>query len=123
VARLVYGDVMPEAQRETLRQWMIDTPTGARRVRAGLPEGWVAGDKTGTSIWPGIEPIYADIGFVEPPAENGVPRAPITFATYLRTQRMKEPMDPVAEQALARVGEVLASMVTGPDWFPYTDRL
>lgn len=114
VANLVYGDVMPEAERATLRQWMIDTPTGRRRVRAGLPEDWPAGDKTGTSIWPGLASLYVDIGFVEPPE-----RAPLTFATYFRTRTPKEGMDPLAEGALARVGEVIATFGEKEDWFPF----
>lgn len=114
VAKFLYGDVMPEAERATLKQWMTDTPTGARRVRAGLPEEWVAGDKTGTSIWPGMGSLYVDIGFVEPPET-----APITFATYLRTRDAKDGMDPAAELALARVGEVLATMGEKKDWIPF----
>ncbi|MEE4206375.1 MAG: class A beta-lactamase, partial [Erythrobacter sp.] len=86
-----------------LKQWMIDTPTGARRVRAGLPEGWVAGDKTGTSIWPGMGSLYVDIGFVEPPEHP-----PITFATYYRARETHDGMDPASEAALASVGEVIA---------------
>lgn len=114
VARLVYGDVMPAAQRATLRQWLIDTPTGARRVRAGLPPEWPAGDKTGTSIWPGMGSLYVDIGFVEPEG-----RAPITFATYFRARTRHETMEPEAEQALARVGEVLADFGEKADAFPF----
>lgn len=114
VAKFLYGDVMPEAARATLKQWMADTTTGERRVRAGLPEDWVAGDKTGTSIWPGMGSLYVDIGFVEPPET-----APLTFATYLRTREAKDGMDPAAELALARVGEVLATMGEKKDWIPF----
>lgn len=103
VAKLAFGAALPEGEQGRLRQWMIDTPTGARRVRAGLPEGWVAGDKTGTSIWPGIGSLYVDIGFVEP--RSG---APVTFATYFRTHDAKEGMDRTAEAALAHVGQVLS---------------
>lgn len=49
MAKIVYGDVLPEKERAELKGWMVETQTGLRRVRAGLPEGWVAGDKTGTS--------------------------------------------------------------------------
>ncbi|MDT8281159.1 MAG: serine hydrolase, partial [Erythrobacter sp.] len=62
VAKLVYGDVLPEAEREELKGWLIATQTGLRRVRAGLPEGWIAGDKTGTSLAPGMGSLYVDIG-------------------------------------------------------------
>lgn len=114
VAKLAFGDVLPEAERAQLRQWMVDTRTGARRVRAGLPEEWRAGDKTGTSIWPGMESLYVDIGFVES-AERG----PFTFATYFRTREPKDGMDPTAEAALAQVGEVLASFAEKQDAFPF----
>jgi len=114
VAKLLYGDVMPAAERATLKQWMIDTPTGARRVRAGVRQDWVAGDKTGTSIWPGMGSLYVDIGFVEPPEG-----APITFATYFRTRTAKEGMDPNAEAALAKVGAVLETMGEKKDWLPF----
>ncbi|MEM9312957.1 MAG: serine hydrolase, partial [Pseudomonadota bacterium] len=113
-ATLLYGDAMPEAARATLKQWMIDTGTGVRRVRAGLPDDWLAGDKTGTSIWPGMGSLYVDIGFVEPPE-----RDPITFATYFRTREPKDGMDPIAEDALARVGGVLATFGEKQDWIPF----
>jgi beta-lactamase class A len=102
VAKLLYGDVLPGPSETLLKQWMIDTPTGRRRVRAGLPEGWVAGDKTGTSIWPGMDSLFVDIGFVEPPDHP-----PITFATYYRANETFEGMDPESEAALASVGEVI----------------
>ncbi|MGB3471589.1 MAG: class A beta-lactamase [Erythrobacter sp.] len=119
VARLLYGDVMPLAQSETLKQWMVDTPTGARRVRAGLPEDWLAGDKTGTSIWPGMGSLYVDIGFVEPAAEKDFTPAPITFAAYFRTREPKDGMDPAAEEALAKVGGVITTFGEKQDWFPF----
>ncbi|MGB3712327.1 MAG: class A beta-lactamase [Erythrobacter sp.] len=114
VARLAYGNVLPAVERATLRQWMVDTPTGARRVRAGLPEGWSAGDKTGTSIWPGIQHIYVDIGFVEPAG-----RPPITFATYFRANEDYDGMNPRAEAALASVGELLAEFGEDADDWPF----
>ncbi|MGB3808189.1 MAG: class A beta-lactamase [Erythrobacter sp.] len=114
VARLAYGNVLPAVERATLRQWMVDTPTGARRVRAGLPKGWSAGDKTGTSIWPGIQHIYVDIGFVEPAG-----RPPITFATYLRANEDYDGMNPRAEAALASVGELLAEFGEDADDWPF----
>ena len=58
--------------------------------------------------------LYVDIGFVEPTES-----APITFATYFRTRDKKEGMDPEAERALARVGEVIATIGEKKDWFPF----
>ena len=119
VAKLLYGDAMPTAQRETLKQWMVETKTGLRRVRAGLPENWLAGDKTGTSIWPGMGSLFVDIGFVEPAAESDFTPAPITYAAYFRTREPKDGMDPAAENALAKVGGVIATFGEKQDWFPF----
>jgi beta-lactamase class A len=101
VAKLVYGDVLPDTARAELKGWMIATETGLKRVRAGLPEGWVAGDKTGSSGLVGTEGNYNDIGFAEGP--KGEP--PITFACYFRARGPADTMQVRAELALARVGK------------------
>lgn len=103
VAKIVYGDVLPEAERAELKSWMVETETGLRRVRAGLPEGWVAGDKTGSSGLIGTEYNYIDIGFAEGP--KGQP--PITFACYFRARGQVEDMQARAELALSRVGRII----------------
>ncbi|MEL7198323.1 MAG: class A beta-lactamase [Pseudomonadota bacterium] len=113
VAKLIYGDALPETQRAMLKQWMIDTSTGERRVRAGLEEGWTGGDKTGTSIWPGMGSLYVDIGFAEPPAKAGEQRAPVTFAAYFRARGTHDGMDPASEAVLAQVGKVVTDFVLG----------
>ena len=38
------------AAREQLIEWMVKTATGDKRIRAGLPKDWRAGDKTGTGM-------------------------------------------------------------------------
>ncbi|MEM7665104.1 MAG: class A beta-lactamase [Pseudomonadota bacterium] len=119
VAALTFGDVLPETERALLRQWMIDTPTGANRVRAGLPEKWIAGDKTGTSIWPGMGSLYVDIGFVQPPSKEDKPRAPLTFATYFRARETHDGIDPEAEATLAKIGDVIADFAEEDDGFPF----
>ena len=104
VAKIVYGDVLPEKERAELKQWMIETETGLKRVRAGLPEGWVAGDKTGTSGLIGAtEYNYIDIGFAEGPKGEG----PLTFACYFRARQTESEMLPRGELALARVGRII----------------
>lgn len=103
VAALLYGPVLDAPRKAELRQWLIETQTGMQRVRAGLPTDWPAGDKTGTSIAPGMGSVYVDLGFVEPPG-----RAPITFATYFRAATQHTRMEPAALAVLADCGRVLA---------------
>ena len=106
VARMLYGDALPQSVQTTLRQWMMDTQTGLRRVRAGLPRLWRAGDKTGTSTWPGMGSLYVDIGFAEPAGS-----APVTFAAYYRAKDTHDAVDPASERVLAQVGATLADFV------------
>jgi beta-lactamase class A len=47
--RLVLGDALSGSSREHLATWLIAARTGDKRLRAGFPEGWRVGDKTGTS--------------------------------------------------------------------------
>ena len=99
----LFGNALSPGNRTTLRQWMADTATGANRVRAGLPDDWTSGDKTGTSLWPGMGSLYVDIGFATPP---GGP--PITFAAYYRAKGTHNGMDSASENVLRQVGKVLA---------------
>ena len=61
-ARFVYGDELHLDHRKALRDWMVGSPTGRARIRAGLPKGWLAGDKTGN-----CGTAYNDVAFVEEP--------------------------------------------------------
>lgn len=113
VAKLTFGDVLSAADRTSLKQWMVDTTTGANRVRAGIPREWLAGDKTGTSIWPRMGSLYVDIGFIEPPG-----RAPLTFAAYFRARETHDGIDPASEAALAKIGDVIADFAAVDHEFP-----
>jgi beta-lactamase class A len=120
VATIIYGDVLPEAERAELKSWMIATETGARRVRAGLPEGWVAGDKTGTSgLIRTAEYNYVDIGFAEGP--KGQP--PITFACYFRARQTEDEMLASGEATLARVGKVIKEFAEPEKGLPLMGKL
>jgi beta-lactamase class A len=107
VATILYGDVLPPAERAQLKQWMIATETGLKRVRAGLPDDWLAGDKTGTSGLVGDAGSFIDIGFVEP--SKG--RPPLTFAAYYRARAGEDDMQARAERVLMRVGRVIREFV------------
>ena len=68
LARLGFGDALSPRSRARLIGWMRANTTGDKRLRAGLPTGWRAADKTGSGdrgtandvaiLWrPGGEPI------------------------------------------------------------------
>jgi beta-lactamase class A len=46
--RLTLGEALAEPQRGQMRGWMLGNTTGAQRIRAGVPRGWLVADKTGT---------------------------------------------------------------------------
>jgi len=99
--RLLVGDALTGASRKRLIAWLAGNRTGAARLRAGLPENWRVGDKTGT----GENGSTNDIAIVMPPQSP-----PLLIAAYL-TQS-----DAPAEarnRALARVGRIVADWISG----------
>ena len=86
--RVLFGDVLNEAARATLRDWMMGTTTGAGRLRAGIPAGWSVGHKTGTSN----ADQNNDVGFALPPA--GITGGPILIASFLN---VPEPGSPAVD--------------------------
>ena len=98
------GNALRPAARARLIGWMIDTETGARRLRAGLPAGWRAGDKTGSS-WNETTMVdkVNDVAIVWPPR-----RAPLIVTAYLDGASMSKSMRPEDETILADVGRIAA---------------
>ena len=72
--KLVLGDVLTPASRAWLQRWLVETSTGDKRLRAGVP-GWKVGDKTGT----GHAGTSNDIGVLWPPGGG----APVVVTCYL----------------------------------------
>jgi beta-lactamase class A len=107
VGRLTTGDLLAPASRETLLQWMVATRTGARRIRAGLPEGWRAGNKTGTGRDAGITNKCNDLAIVFPPG-----RAPIVVAAYYDSGEYTEQVEDRHQAVLAEVGRIAADWAT-----------
>jgi beta-lactamase class A len=60
---LVLGDALEPAKREHLRDLLVRNTTGANRIRAALPAGWTAANKTGT----GDHGTLNDLAVVWPP--------------------------------------------------------
>jgi len=119
VAKIVYGDALPEKERAELKGWMVETQTGLKRVRAGLPEGWVAGDKTGTSGLVGTDYNYIDIGFAEGPKGEG----PITFACYFRARQSVDEMLDSGQATLARIGRIIKEFAEPERGLPVVGKL
>ncbi|SCF96627.1 class A beta-lactamase [Streptomyces sp. Ncost-T10-10d] len=61
--KLVLGDALTAGRRALLKDWLERNLTGAKRIRAGLPEGWAVADKTGTGDYGRAN----DIAIVWPP--------------------------------------------------------
>ncbi len=70
---LLLGSVLKPASRQRLEGWMVAATTGRNKLRAGLPAGWIAGDKTGA----GEHGTMNDVALIRPPG-----RAPILVAAY-----------------------------------------
>ncbi len=107
VGRLLGGALAPAA-RDTLRQWMIETTTGAARVRRGLPKDWLAGDKTGTGGGDGVTVKCNDVVWIEPPG-----RAPLVVAAYYDTGVVAEWPSDADQAVLAEVGRCVARLESG----------
>lgn len=65
--RFVVGEELEAVDRETLTSWLVGNTTGDNLIRAGVPDGWTVGDKTGA----GGYGTRNDIAVVWPP--DGAP--------------------------------------------------
>ena len=71
--RIVLGDVLSQPSRDRITRWLVASTTGNDRLRAGLPNGWRVGDKTGT----GYHGATNDVGVAWPPD-----RRPLVISVY-----------------------------------------
>jgi beta-lactamase class A len=62
-AQLLFGGALDRGGKQTLRRWLVESETGLKRIRAGLPPHYVAGDKTGTCGAKGRQ-SYNDVAFI-----------------------------------------------------------
>lgn len=74
LGRLLLGDVLQPASRARLKSWMAENRYGLDRLRADLPTGWQAADKTGSNG----ETTSNDIAVYWPPD-----RTPLAVTAYL----------------------------------------
>lgn len=106
VARLVTGDGLSSTSRERLAGWMIATKTGDKRIRAGLPKNWRAGDKTGTAQADGMGDKVNDLAVLWPPG-----RAPVVVTAFFDSARTSAETRDEDQALLAEVGRIAATWV------------
>lgn len=93
---ILLGDTLSAASRKQLTDWMIACSTGLTRLRAGLPQGWRAGDKTGSGSGQ-----LNDVAILWPPGS----RAPVLVCAYTAGNK---PGDARHDHALADIGKIIA---------------
>jgi beta-lactamase class A len=100
---LLLGDALAPQSRAMLRQWMIDTTTGLRRIRAGFSADWTVGDKTGTGLHESMPNRTNDLAIA---LREG--RAPLIITAYVESPYFDGIKD--EDQAvLAEVGRIAAA--------------
>jgi beta-lactamase class A len=101
LGRILLGSVLAPPSRNRLEAWMVGSRTGFKRLRAGLPEDWTVGDKTGS----GDNGSFNDVAILRPPG-----RAPVLAAVYVTGATA-----PAAtiESAYAEIGRLIAARVSG----------
>jgi len=98
---LALGNALTADSRTRLLGWLKGCKTAGGRIPAGLPQGWMSGDKTGT----GAMNTANDVAIVWP-----LRRAPILIAAYYTGSRLyPESRDAV----LAEVGRIVAKSFAG----------
>lgn len=99
---LVSSDTpLSAGSKSLLMRWLVDTPTGMGRIKAGVPTGWTVAHKTGTG---GYGPVN-DIGVLYPPTGDPIVMAAYFHATRESTDAQREAVIADATRiALAALG-------------------
>lgn len=94
--RLLVRRDLRRRNRSKLIAWMIASETGRDRLRAGLPEDWRVGDKTGTSD--SANNATNDVAIAWPPK-----RRPIVIACYMSNSTVDLAARKAAHARIARM--------------------
>jgi beta-lactamase class A len=101
LSRLLTSELLSEKSRELLQAWLLNNQTGATLIRAGVPNDWRVGDKTGRSG----QGATNDVAVLYPP--NG---ARIFVAMYVMVPSLS---DEKRSEILANVTrEIVAALRT-----------
>lgn len=97
--KLVLGDVLTPAARQQLKHWLLNIKVSGPLIRAGLPDNWTVGDRTGA----GGYGSRGNVAILWPPK-----RQPILVAIYIT--ETEAPMK-ARNAAIAEIGAALAHTI------------
>jgi beta-lactamase class A len=104
MARLLTDDrILKPASRDILIQWMLDTSTGMKRFRGGLPASWKSGNKTGTANSANFNNKTNDVAIFWPPG-----RPPVIVTGFYEADGKYEQSRDADQAVLAEVGRIAA---------------
>ncbi len=79
MSRFLFSDTLSGDSKKRLQDWLVASTTGSARLRAGLPDQWRVGDKTGT----GSNGAVNNVAVTWPPG-----RQPLIIAVYMSWSEM-----------------------------------
>ena len=97
MARLFFQDMQPDSANR-LRAWFNASTTGGKRIKAGLPEGWTSGSKTGS-----CGSAFNDVALVRTPSGEEY-----VLAIYLDRPTVD---DKAAESAIAETARAALDFI------------
>lgn len=106
LSKMLFGDYLNPDHKTLLTQWMIDTKTGKRRIRAALPGKWRVGNKTGTGIAPEMTNKYNDVAVIWPTDFD-----PHILTVYYEAPDYSPNIIRDDEAILASAGSIAASLI------------
>lgn len=106
VSNLLFGKRAAFNDVVSVQEMMMESRTGDNRLRAGMGEGWVIGNKTGTSS----NNQSNDIAFAKtfPTNYTGM-RGPVIIASYLNVEN---PMSPEVDKLHQEIGRISMAALT-----------
>lgn len=95
---LLLGNALLPPSRARLNAWLAASRTGAKLLRAGFPDAWQVGDKSGA----GGHATRNDVAIATPPG-----RAPMLVAVYLTEAKVS---DEQRDAAIAAVAHAISAL-------------
>ena len=99
VSDLLFGPQSAMNETVMVREMMVGATTGMNRLRAGIGEGWVTGDKTGTSS----NDQSNDIAFAFAPPTLLGSKGPVIITSYLNVPDPTAPATDKLHEEIARI--------------------